>query len=199
MKLYMVDFYTYAYLRADGTPYYVGKGCNKRLYAPRKYIRPPKDKSKIIFLKRNLTEEEAFKHEIYMIAVFGRKDLGTGILHNRTNGGDGNSGHIKSDEERRMISKRMSGSNHPLYGKPVPEERKRLISSKNKGRNNPQSKNYIITDPKGIEYKVIGNLKEFCKTNNISYDTMTKAAYRNTTCPRPSNGWSIRFLERSCG
>ena len=35
-----------------------------------------KDKSRIIFLKQNLTEEEAFKHEIYMIAVFGRKDLG---------------------------------------------------------------------------------------------------------------------------
>jgi hypothetical protein len=40
-------------------------------------------------LKRNLTEEEAFKHEIYMIAIFGRKDNGTGILINLTNGGDG--------------------------------------------------------------------------------------------------------------
>jgi hypothetical protein len=27
-----------------------------------------------------LREEEAFKHEIYMIAMFGRKDVGTGIL-----------------------------------------------------------------------------------------------------------------------
>jgi hypothetical protein len=46
-------------------------------------IKPPKDKSRIIFLKQNITEEEAFKHENYMIAVFGRKDLGTGILHNK--------------------------------------------------------------------------------------------------------------------
>lgn len=26
-----------------------------------------------------------------MIAVFGRKDLGNGIIHNKTNGGDGSS------------------------------------------------------------------------------------------------------------
>ena len=88
-------FYTYAYLREDRTPYYIGKGVGNRLYKRNKYeLNPQKDKSRIIFLKQNLTEQEAFKHEIYMIAVFGRKDLGTGILHNRTDGGDGPSGHV---------------------------------------------------------------------------------------------------------
>ena len=78
-------FYTYAYLREDKTPYYIGKGKNNRAYKKGKgEVYPPKDKSRIIFLKNNLTEEEAFKHEIYMISVFGRKDLGTGILHNKT-------------------------------------------------------------------------------------------------------------------
>jgi hypothetical protein len=84
-------FYTYAYLREDRTPYYIGKGSKKDIYKNKGEIKPPKDKSRIIFLKQNLTEEEAFKHEIYMIAVFGRKDLGTGILHNRTDGGEGSS------------------------------------------------------------------------------------------------------------
>ena len=82
-------FYTYAYLREDKTPYYIGKGQGNRAYNKNRRVRPPKYKSKIIFLKQNLTEEEAFKHEIYMIAVLGRKDLGTGILHNRTDGGEG--------------------------------------------------------------------------------------------------------------
>ena len=85
----MNDFYTYAYLREDKTPYYIGKGSQNRIYSTNKRVKPPKDKSRIIFLKQNLTEEEAFKHEIYMIAVFGRKDLGTGILRNLTDGGEG--------------------------------------------------------------------------------------------------------------
>jgi hypothetical protein len=96
------NYYTYAYLRkSDGTPYYIGKGNGRRAFVKHQGISVPKDKSKIIFLKQNLTEEEAFKHEIYMIAVFGRKDLGTGILLNRTNGGDGgSSGRIVTEKQR---------------------------------------------------------------------------------------------------
>ena len=100
----MNEFYTYAYLREDGTPYYIGKGTGNRIYSTWRRLKPPKDKSRIIFLKQNLTEEEAFKHEIYMIAVFGRKDLGTGILRNLTNGGEGPSGMVHGEETRRKIS-----------------------------------------------------------------------------------------------
>lgn len=101
-----MKYYTYAYLREDGTPYYIGKGENDRIYKKgKKEVQPPKNKSRIIFLKQNLTEQEAFKHEIYMIDVFGRKDLGTGILRNRTNGGEGGSGAVRSDEYRNNISK----------------------------------------------------------------------------------------------
>jgi hypothetical protein len=126
-----IRFYTYAYLRVDRTPYYIGKGQKNRVYRKRKGgINPPKDKSRIIFLKQNLKEEEAFKHEIYMIAVFGRKDLGTGILHNRTNGGEGPSGMVHSEETRDKISKANKGKYHS-------EETKRKMSEVNKGENNP--------------------------------------------------------------
>ena len=87
-----MHYYTYAYLREDKTPYYIGKGTGNRIYSTNRIIKPPKDKSRIIYLKQNLTETEAFRHEIYMISVFGRKDLGTGILYNMTNGGEGISG-----------------------------------------------------------------------------------------------------------
>jgi hypothetical protein len=111
-----MEYYTYAYLREDKTPYYIGKGQGNRAYRRRKTdIKPPKDKSRILILKKNLTEEEAFNHEIYMISVFGRKDLGTGILYNRTDGGEGTSN--LSVETRKKTSKKLKGENNPNYGK----------------------------------------------------------------------------------
>ena len=121
----MNEFYTYAYLREDRTPYYIGKGKDDRIHRRRKTdTKPPTDKSRIIFLKQNLTEKEAFKHEKYMIGVFGRKDLGTGILHNRTDGGEGNSN--PSQETRRKLSEINKGKTHS-------EETKRKISEAKKG------------------------------------------------------------------
>ncbi len=103
------DFYTYAYLRKDGTPYYIGKGRGDRAFerCGRRAKCPPRDR--ILFLKKNLTEEEAFKHEIYMIAIFGRKDIGTGILRNLTSGGEGVSGCVITEERRRQISNEKKG------------------------------------------------------------------------------------------
>jgi len=130
-KTEQMEYYTYAYLREDGTPYYIGKGKGDRAY--RKDGRPcatPKDKNKIIHLKTNLTEEEAFNHEKYMIFILGRKDLGTGILYNKTDGGEGKSGCYPSEETKRKISEAVKGKNHPLYGiKPSLETRNKMSKS----------------------------------------------------------------------
>ena len=141
----MNNYYTYAYLRENGTPYYIGKGKGYRAFRKKgKSINPPKDAARILFLKQNLTEDEAFKHEIYMIAVFGRKDLGTGILRNLTEGGDGVSGLVHTEEIRKKISertkevmntdemrKKLSDGNR---GKIRSEEFKRHLSEINKDR-----------------------------------------------------------------
>jgi hypothetical protein len=122
-------FYTYAYLRKNGTPYYMGKGENHRAYNKNHnnvYV-PPKER--IIFLKKNLLEEEAFRHEIYMIAVFGRKDLEAGILHNRTNGGDGSSGRVVTENQKKKQSEKMKGRKGPV----ISEEGRKKLSQIMKG------------------------------------------------------------------
>jgi len=135
----MKKYYTYAYLREDKTPYYVGKGSGNRAYKrTKKCTKPPKDKSRIIFLKQNLTEEEAFRHEVYMIYVFGRKDLGTGILHNRTNGGDNPPSWLDkthSIETKEKLSKINKGKQYRLGHRLSPEKLKPKKEKELKGEN----------------------------------------------------------------
>jgi hypothetical protein len=101
-------YYTYAYLREDGTPYYIGKGTRRRIHSKLHAVNLPPEERRI-FLKTGLTAEEAERHEIYLIAVLGRKDLGTGILRNITDGGEGCAGRVVSEYTRKRISNVLTG------------------------------------------------------------------------------------------
>ncbi len=118
-----MEYYTYAYLRKDKTPYYIGKGSGMRAWVKGDRVTPKPSHDRILVLKTGLTEEEAFKHERYMIAIYGRKDLGTGILRNMTDGGDGMSGHKQTEKTK---AKRRGP------GKPHTEETKKKISASRK-------------------------------------------------------------------
>jgi hypothetical protein len=97
-------------LREDGTPYYIGKGTGRRAWThAKREVRPFHDKSNIIILEHNLTEVAALALERQMIKWYGRKDLGTGILRNKSEGGDGSVGAVRSAETRAKIAKAMLG------------------------------------------------------------------------------------------
>lgn len=106
-------FYVYAYLRQDNTPYYIGKGRNIRAWNQHdKGIHPPKDHTKIVILESNLTDIGSLALERRYIQWYGRKDIGTGILRNLTDGGDGSAGYVATTETRLKLSKALSGKKH---------------------------------------------------------------------------------------
>jgi hypothetical protein len=105
-------FYVYAYLRSKDsehgkrlTPYYIGKGHGNRAFCRNQRTCPaPVEDYYIVFVQEGLTEEEAFGLEKYCIALYGRIDNGSGILRNRTDGGEGTSGRIVSPDEIKRLS-----------------------------------------------------------------------------------------------
>ena len=84
----MNKYYVYIYLHPDGTPYYVGKGCGDRWCAKVGHPDNIPPLSRVWFPVKDTTEEWALYCEMEYIDLYGRLDDGTGILENRTDGGE---------------------------------------------------------------------------------------------------------------
>jgi len=115
-------FYVYVYrdprpLKAN-QPVYVGKGTGDRdlsHWSRGSHNKPFQDFISHLKLRAHIAvcervleteiEAEAFVKEIELIALYGRRDIGTGTLFNLTDGGEGGSGAVRTIAHKAVDSK----------------------------------------------------------------------------------------------
>lgn len=132
---YVYDNYSFNY-----EPYYIGKGkkyrkstlCNRNNFTINKVNKIERNgfKNKIYIVEKKLTEKEAFDLECELISLVGRFDLGNGPLTNMSDGGDGNSGYIFTEENLEKLRGRRPWNK----GIPVSDEVKKQLSKINTGK-----------------------------------------------------------------
>lgn len=161
--------YVYRHIRHDkNEPFYIGIGTDnsyKRAYIKSKTKRSEfwhniaKNGYDVDILFDNISFEYACKKEIEFISIYGRKDIGTGILVNLTNGGEkppiffGESNPMKKECNKRKVSLAMNGIKRS-------NETKKKLSIKAKERNAipPSRKNCKMSD-EGISKMVESRMK----------------------------------------
>lgn len=182
----MNNFYVYSYLRKDGTPYYVGKGKETRAYDKDHCVFVP-SRDRIKFIHVNLSENASFALETFWIKVYGRKDLGTGILRNQTDGGDGASN--PSPETRKKLSNALKGRKSPMLGRLHKESSKKKARESVKisyiGRIAPsKGKINIYGKPIKTPFGDFNSARHASDILNMPYHSIIRL------CNKENSGWS---------
>jgi len=142
----MADFYVYLHRKATtGEIFYVGKGRDERAYDTGvdrsiHWNRVAKKHGRTVeFVQTGLQEWYAHELEMDLIAYHGRKNLGLGPLINKTDGGEGTSGYVYTQEDLQRMSDSHKGNiasdeTRAKMSASMTPERRAMLSAINKGK-----------------------------------------------------------------
>ena len=169
----MQEYFLYRHIRLDtNKPFYIGIGTKPKKFSSHfsEYKRAYAKKSrnshwknivgkvgyKVEIIMESDNKDLVIENEKYFITLYGRKDLGTGILVNMTAGGEGTDSAIVSEETRKKRSQAMMGENNPMYGKTGEkstfygkshsEETRKRLSELNKGKTHSEETRKKMSD-----------------------------------------------------
>jgi len=115
------NYYVYVHRKkTNGDVFYVGEGKGKRAWVTSSrsdlWNRVVNKYGYYVeVLSKDIQEWYAFELEKELICKYGRIDNKTGILVNMSDGGDGQSGVIFSEDRKRKVSERQIGEQNPSY------------------------------------------------------------------------------------
>lgn len=191
----MLEYYVYAYIREDGTPYYIGKGKGKRAFVQHwPYVSTPSDTNRIVMVETNLTDCGACAIERRMIRWFGRKNIDeNGILHNKAEGGEGNSTPRTKEWKQHIseISKGVPKKNKENYKGTQSEAHKEACrkGTQEKDWSHRSTPEYIEKNKKAQAFR-----SHRVEINGIQYSSI-KEANRQTGIDRRKIGKMIETGE----
>jgi len=143
--------YIYRHIRLDTNEvFYIGKGTNssgryersKSKYRDNSHWHNVVNKHdyKIEIVVEELTEKEANEKEIQLILDYGRIDLGTGTLVNKTAGGEGSTGYKHNEESLKKMSEANKGNTTWLGRKHTEETLNKMRGKKRTPEQNERNR-----------------------------------------------------------
>ncbi len=138
----MNNIVVYRYIRLDkDQPFYIGIGTLKRArdakWGRSEYFKRICNKYgvELEIVEDDLDWNTAAQKEIWWIKFYGREDIGTGILINMTDGGEGRYGYVTpSNVIQKIKDTKAKNGQHPMLGKTHTPEARAKISIGNMGK-----------------------------------------------------------------
>lgn len=215
----MNEFYVYGYFEpGNGEPFYIGKGKGDRAWVhlnPSVYKKKSRfynklrklldsdQKPDITLIQQGLSEDAAFTLECDLIQRYGRLDLTTGCLTNHTDGGEGQTGAIRSEASCLKQASSMLGKNRNLSDSER-ERRSKMMRDNNPGGwiRSPEDLANLSRNRK--DKKVTGpaltRLRDRCGKGVISLCPLTNVVIKQYECMNDArlDGFNVSNITACC-